>query len=106
MAISLVHDMAEALIGDITPQCGVSKQEKHLKELDAMEKIAAMLPISTNVLELWREYEYQSSKEARLVKELDKLEMIIQASEYEKSKLVKIFQLELVRFQVIFSAKI
>ncbi len=31
--IALVHDMAEALVGDITPSSGISKEEKHKLEL-------------------------------------------------------------------------
>ena len=34
---------------------------------------------------LWNEYETQSSAEARLVKDIDKLEMVIQAFEYEQT---------------------
>lgn len=30
--MSLVHDLAEAIIGDITPHCGVPAEEKHLLE--------------------------------------------------------------------------
>lgn len=36
------------------------------------------------IYSLWEEYETQSSPEAKLVKELDQLEMIIQAHEYEE----------------------
>ena len=32
MKLALVHDMAECIVGDITPYCGVSKEEKHTKE--------------------------------------------------------------------------
>lgn len=32
MKLALVHDMAECIVGDITPYCGVSKDEKHAKE--------------------------------------------------------------------------
>jgi putative hydrolase of HD superfamily len=35
---------------------------------------------------LWHEYEQQSSPEAHLVKDFDKLEMIIQAHEYEQDQ--------------------
>ena len=30
--IALVHDLAEALVGDITPHDGISKEEKHKLE--------------------------------------------------------------------------
>lgn len=35
--------------------------------------------------ELWLEYETQATDEAKIVKEIDRLEMLIQACEYEKS---------------------
>ena len=28
----LVHDMAESIVGDITPHCGVSVEDKHRQE--------------------------------------------------------------------------
>ena len=37
----LVHDLAEALIGDITPHCGVGEKEKQATELTAMQAISA-----------------------------------------------------------------
>ena len=37
MKISLVHDMAESIVGDLTPNCGVSPEEKHRQEMAAME---------------------------------------------------------------------
>ena len=30
--IALVHDMCEAIVGDITPHCGISVEEKHRRE--------------------------------------------------------------------------
>lgn len=30
--MALVHDLAEAIVGDITPECGVSDAEKHRRE--------------------------------------------------------------------------
>lgn len=32
MKIALVHDVTEAIVGDITPHCGVSKEEKFRME--------------------------------------------------------------------------
>ncbi len=31
--MALVHDLAECLVGDITPFCGVSREEKHKREM-------------------------------------------------------------------------
>ena len=30
--MALVHDLAESIVGDITPSCGVSKDEKFKRE--------------------------------------------------------------------------
>ena len=84
--LSLVHDLAEAKVGDITPHCGVSDKEKYDLELETMQQISTMLgPLlgGEEILALWKEYEEVSSEEARLLKDLDKIEMILQAQEYE-----------------------
>jgi len=41
--MALVHDVAESLVGDITPHCGVSEGEKHRLEADAVGSIQDML---------------------------------------------------------------
>ena len=30
--MSLAHDIAESIVGDLTPSCNVSKEEKHQRE--------------------------------------------------------------------------
>ncbi|XP_041481916.1 5'-deoxynucleotidase HDDC2-like [Lytechinus variegatus] len=84
--IALVHDMAECIVGDITPVDGISKEEKHRREKETMEKLSKLAgPESGHDLyQLWKEYEEQSSAEARFVKDLDRFEMISQAFQYEK----------------------
>lgn len=47
MKLALVHDVAEAIVGDITPTCGVSDDEKYRLEAEAVQKIKAMLGGST-----------------------------------------------------------
>ncbi|OTF82014.1 HD domain-containing protein [Euroglyphus maynei] len=37
--LSLIHDMAECIVGDITPMDGIDADEKHRNELVAMEKL-------------------------------------------------------------------
>ena len=84
--LALIHDLAEAKVGDITPHCGVSDKEKYDLELETMEYISEMLgPLlgGDEILSLWKEYEAGSTEEAKLLKDLDKIEMILQAQEYE-----------------------
>ncbi|CAJ0585969.1 unnamed protein product, partial [Mesorhabditis spiculigera] len=84
--MSLVHDIAEAIVGDITPHCGVTEEDKHSLEHKAMQKIATYLPVETGEdwVQLWREYEGRSTKEAQVVFHLDKFDMIAQAFDYEQ----------------------
>ena len=85
VTMALVHDIAESIVGDITPHCGISKEEKNTLEVEAMRELKETLgDVAGETIEtLWLEYENGSSREARVVKELDKLEMLLQASEYE-----------------------
>ena len=87
--LALIHDLAEAIVGDITPHDPVSKEKKAKMEADAMAKIRDMLGDSLGgeeVEALWHEYEDQVTDEAKLLKDLDKLEMIMQAGEYERAQ--------------------
>jgi putative hydrolase of HD superfamily len=90
--MALVHDLAECIVGDIAPDDNVSKADKEQMEHDAMEKIALTLGQSCpnnearqRVLDLFQEYEQRETKEAKAVKDLDLLDMIIQADEYEQA---------------------
>ncbi|KAK7084706.1 HD domain-containing protein 2 [Halocaridina rubra] len=85
MKISLVHDMAESLVGDLTPDCGVSVEDKHQREVSAMEHFIKLVgeKAGNEMFNLFMEYEEQKTPEAVLVKDLDKFDMILQAFEYE-----------------------
>lgn len=41
--MTLIHDLAECIVGDITPFCGVPPDEKHRLEDKAMEDICKLL---------------------------------------------------------------
>lgn len=86
--LALVHDMAECIVGDITPFDGVSKEEKHRREKQTMEYLSSLVgeEVGKEFLLLWQEYEDQETKEAKFVKDLDRFEMILQAHEYEDSE--------------------
>ncbi|KAM7272027.1 hypothetical protein ACFE04_031241 [Oxalis oulophora] len=84
--IAIVHDIAEAIVGDITPSDGVPKAEKSRLEQAALNEMCKVLGggmRADEIQELWAEYENNASLEANLVKDFDKVEMILQALEYE-----------------------
>ncbi|KAK4301633.1 hypothetical protein Pmani_026237 [Petrolisthes manimaculis] len=85
LKMSLVHDMAECIVGDLTPHCGVSDEEKHKRELSAMDHFKTLLgeKAGNEMYNMFLEYEEQKTAEAQLVKDLDKFDMILQAFEYE-----------------------
>ena len=89
--IAMVHDMAEAVTGDIIPAAisGVSKQAKYELEKAAFDDMTDTLEhggnadVTDDLRKLWEEYEEQATGEARFVKDCDRLEMILQAYVYE-----------------------
>ena len=81
--IALLHDLGEAYVGDLTPHAKVDRATKHQLEREAVQRILSKLPRGEVHLALWEEYEAGSSFEARLVRQLDRLEMGLQACIYE-----------------------
>ncbi|XP_057366154.1 5'-deoxynucleotidase HDDC2-like [Daphnia carinata] len=88
LKMCLVHDMAESIVGDLTPHCGVSVEDKHRQEEAAMETLIKLVPelAADDLKALFMEYENQVTNEAILVKDLDRFDMICQAYEYEESR--------------------
>ncbi|XP_022756520.1 HD domain-containing protein 2-like isoform X2 [Durio zibethinus] len=87
--MAIVHDIAEAIVGDITPSDGISKAEKSRREREALDHMCKLLgggSRAKEIGELWMEYEENSSSEAKIVKDFDKVEMILQALEYENEQ--------------------
>jgi putative hydrolase of HD superfamily len=87
LTIALLHDMAEALVGDLpaTARRLFGAETKYAAERGAMEELLADLPQAAEYLALWDEYVCGGSVEARLVKALDRLEMLSQALAYERA---------------------
>ena len=84
LRMALLHDVGEARVGDLTPADGVTTEEKHRREASAVEEILGELPGGVHHLALWGEYERGESPEARFVRQVDKLEMALQAAAYER----------------------
>ena len=84
----LLHDIGESVIGDIVPeihQTGSKKISAETKKKTEKEAVC-FLAQKYNFSELetiFNEYENQETLEAKVVKNLDKLDMLLQAYEYQ-----------------------
>ena len=111
--IALAHDLCETFCGDLTPYdygsllpedkkewprsfdkwprlSGEEKvkrnKEKYQRESDSLKRLLSDLPLPAKkeIMALWQEYEKGSNKEARFVKQINRLETLFQALEYAR----------------------
>lgn len=89
--MALIHDMAEALVGDLTPVDGVPKVEKSRREAETMDYICQNLlgkvhggVSGKDIRLIWQEYEDSETMESQFVHDVDKVELILQMVEYER----------------------
>lgn len=77
----LVHDLGEAIDGDVSAKFEKATPEEKLQREEAsLRKVLAELesPARGEIVDLWEEYNRADTDEARMAKALDKLETIIQ----------------------------
>jgi putative hydrolase of HD superfamily len=63
----------------------ISPEVKRRAEGHALEEMLTGLPQADEYVALWEEYAFGRSREARLVKALDRVEMLAQALAYERA---------------------
>jgi putative hydrolases of HD superfamily len=90
--MALVHDMAEGLVGDLTPVDGVPKVEKNRREAETMDWIAKSMlgrvhggVAGGDIRAVWQEYEDNETLESNFVHDVDKIELLLQMVEYERA---------------------
>ena len=91
----LLHDLAESVTGDITPEQKSVIDKKRLED-KTMKEILSNLSeeIQTKYLEIWDEYQDNKTIDANFVHQIDKFEMALQAKIYENqttSEKTKVF---------------
>lgn len=91
MKLALVHDICEVISGDISTRMDendqpMSNKQKHAVEENALKELIKELEpgLKNGIMQLWEEFEKGESEEAKLVKQLDKMDMALQALYYEK----------------------
>ncbi len=87
VTLALLHDLAEALVGDMpfSARRLIGAEVKQEAERRGMLVLFDGLPMRDAYLALWDEYTHGTSREARLVKQLDRVEMLSQALAYERA---------------------
>jgi putative hydrolase of HD superfamily len=105
--LMLVHDLAEAKVGDATPygqllddvnedavrrwrellppeRLRAAKREKHEREAAALAEMTADLPesLAQEIRQLANDYDERDTAEARFAAQIDKIEALLQAVEY------------------------
>lgn len=84
LSLALLHDLAESVLTDL-PKRSVEilgTEAKHQAEERVIVSLLTNLPRGGYYTTLWQEYDSGSTPEARLVKDVDKLEMVLQSVRY------------------------
>ena len=83
--MTLLHDIAESVIGDITPDM-LEADVKDAMECHAIKKILDLLPedLAGKYMQVWKEFQDNTTPEARFAHHADRLEMALQARTYSK----------------------
>ena len=84
LEMTLLHELGEIFAGDITPAHQVPDEEKHRREAESVVRVLAGLPDGEHYRRVWLEFEQGASPEARFVRQMDKLEMGLQAGVYRR----------------------
>lgn len=80
LKICIIHDLGEAINGDIPAPLQSEEKDKSTDERRDFRELTGELPgdLPKELMDLWDEYENASSAEGKLAKALDKLETILQ----------------------------
>lgn len=87
--MALLHDLGEAIIGDwdaLQTKLEGRVEEKQRKENEALRKILSLLPkeLEEKYVKIWEELIEGETPESKLFRQVDRLEVLMQAVEYEK----------------------
>jgi len=87
LLMALLHDLAEVRLTDLPlPAVRLITQEvKSRAEAAVLAGLLAPLPTAGRLRALWQEFEEGASPEGRLVRDADKLEMMVQCLRYERA---------------------
>ncbi|MEA3377781.1 MAG: HD domain-containing protein [Chloroflexota bacterium] len=87
LSIALLHDLPEAILSDIPAPAlrHLAPGAKEAAEDEVLRMLLEQLPRPEKWHAWWREFEQQASVEARLVRDADRMDRLIQAFVYEET---------------------
>lgn len=85
----LLHDLGEGVIGDKVVERGTkvdaeARDKKDAEEVETIRQVFKDIPNSDTYIKLHKESSAMETREAKILKELERLEMAVQALEYEE----------------------
>ncbi len=83
MIMLILHEIGEALIGDITPFDGITPTEKAQIETQAVIDVTGNLSARERIIDILTEFEARSTEDAKFAHLCDKLEADLQAKVYQ-----------------------
>ena len=86
LAMAVLHDLPESLTTDIPPAVWrlLPAGAKAVAEQNALNRIAGDAPVGARLMAWWAEMRQNSTTEARLVHDADKIDLFLQAYIYER----------------------
>jgi len=87
LSICLLHDLPETVTADLVPAAVryLTAAAKYSAEEAALSDLLSDVPSAETFGALWRDFSDGTSTEARLARDADKLDMLIQAAAYEQA---------------------
>jgi 5'-deoxynucleotidase YfbR-like HD superfamily hydrolase len=87
LKMTLIHDLLECITGDIIPG-QYEKNERDTIEKKALERLRNVIPhnIRNEVLNLFNEYNNGKTIESKLIRSCDKIDSVLQAIYYAKTR--------------------
>jgi len=93
LIVSIIHDMAECILGDSVLSDHITPDEKRAneKDIDAMKSLLKDIPSSTHSKEFFDWFvgydkQNEADTKANLTKDLDRFDMVLQAAQYETQR--------------------
>lgn len=77
------HEIGEIDAGDFTPVDKIDRKVKYQKEFECVKRISEQYEMP-EILELWKEFEENTTPEAQFVKKLDKFDCVLQSKVYSE----------------------